>query len=62
MYRRPSNDIRATEKSIQAKRPPEVPLDETRVELDADKIDWIVSDIRDEAHLNARRATQRKYE
>jgi hypothetical protein len=37
-----------------------VPLDETRVEFDEDKI--IVSDVRDEAHLNAHRATQRKYE
>ena len=39
-----------------------VPLDETRVEFDEDKIDRIVSDVRDEAHLNARRATQGKYE
>ncbi len=43
-----------------SKRPTEVPLDETRVEFDDDKI--IVSDVRDEAHLNARRATQGKYE
>ena len=35
------NDIRATEKSIQAKRPTEVPLDETGVEFDEDKIDRI---------------------
>jgi hypothetical protein len=33
-----------------------VPLDKTRVEFDEDKIDRIVSDVRDEAHLNARRA------
>jgi hypothetical protein len=37
-------------------------LNETRVEFDEDKIDLIVSDVRDEAHLNARRATQGKYE
>jgi hypothetical protein len=54
MYRRRSNDIRATEKSL--------PLDETRVEFDEDKIDRIVSDVRDEAHLNVRRAIQGKYE
>jgi tetrahydromethanopterin S-methyltransferase subunit F len=29
---------------------------------DEDKIDRIVSDVRDEAHLIARRATQGKYE
>ena len=40
----------------------EVPLDETGVEFDEDKIDRIVSDVRDEVHLNARRATQGKYE
>jgi hypothetical protein len=39
-----------------------MPLDETRVEFDQDKIDRIVSDIRDEVHLNACRATQGKYE
>ena len=39
-----------------------MPLNETRVEFDEDKIDRIVSDVRDEAHLNAHRATQRKYE
>jgi hypothetical protein len=39
-----------------------MPLDKTRVEFDEDKIDRIVSDVRDEAHLNARRATQGKYE
>jgi hypothetical protein len=37
-------------------------LDETRVELDQDKIDRVVNDIRDHAHPNARRATQGKYE
>jgi hypothetical protein len=37
-----------------------VPLDETGVEFDADKI--IVSDVRDEVHLNARHATRGKYE
>ena len=39
-----------------------VPLDETGVEFDEDKIDRLVSDVHDEAHLNARRATQHKYE
>jgi hypothetical protein len=39
-----------------------VPLDETRVEFDGDKIDQIVNDVRDHAHLNGRRATQGKYE
>jgi hypothetical protein len=43
-------------------RTTKVPLDETRVEFDEDKIDRIVNDVRDEAHLNARRATQAKYE
>ena len=51
--------IRATEKSVQANVPTEVPLDETGVEFDEDKIDRIVSDVRDEAHLNARRANSR---
>ena len=39
-----------------------VPLDETGVEFDEDKIDRIVSNVRDEAHLNTRRATRGKYE
>jgi tetrahydromethanopterin S-methyltransferase subunit F len=39
-----------------------VPLDETDIELDLDKIDRIVSDVRDEAHLKAGRATKGKYE
>jgi hypothetical protein len=39
-----------------------VPLDETGVEFDEDKIDRIMSDVRHKAHLNARRATQGKYE
>jgi tetrahydromethanopterin S-methyltransferase subunit F len=39
-----------------------VPLDETRVEFDGDKVDQIVNDVRDHAHLNGRRATQGKYE
>ena len=40
----------------------EAPLDETRVEFDEDKIDQTVNDVRDHAHLNARRQTQDKYE
>ena len=39
-----SHDIGATEKSHPSKRSTEVPLDETGVEFDADKI--IVSDVR----------------
>ena len=62
MYRRRSNDNSSNRKIRPGKVPPEVPLDETRVEFDEDKIDRIVSDVRDEAHLNARRATQGKYE
>jgi hypothetical protein len=38
-----------------SKRPTELPLDETGGEFDEDKIDRIVSDVRDETHLNARR-------
>jgi hypothetical protein len=38
------------------------PLDETRVEFDEDKIGRTVNDVRDDAHLNPRRATQGKYE
>jgi len=37
-------------------------LKHTGVEFDEGKIDRLVSDVRDEAHLNARRATQCKYE
>ena len=40
----------------------EAPLDETRVEFDDDKFDEALSDARDEAHLDTRRATQSKYE
>jgi hypothetical protein len=35
----------------------EVPLDKTRIEFNEEKIDRIVSDVRDEAPLNAHRAT-----
>jgi hypothetical protein len=62
MYRRRSNDNSSNRKIRPAKGPTEVPLNETRVEFDEDKIDRIVSDVRDEAHLNARRATQVKYQ
>ncbi len=61
MYRRRSNNIRAT-KIRPPKLPTEVPLDETGIEFNEDKIDRIVSDVRDEVHLNARRATRVKYE
>jgi hypothetical protein len=44
-----------------AKRTTKVPLDETDVEFDDDQIDEALSDVRDEAHLNGRRATQGKY-
>jgi hypothetical protein len=62
MYRRRSNDNSSNRKIRPSKRPTEMPLDETGVEFDEDKIDRMVSDVRDEAHLNARRATQGKYE
>ncbi len=55
-----SHAIGATEKSIQANVQLREPLDETRVEFDEDQI--IVSDVCDEVHLNARRATRGKYE
>ncbi len=45
-----------------AKRTTKEPLDETDVEFDDDQIDEALSDARDEAHLDARRATQGKYE
>jgi len=47
--------------ATRARRTTKVPLDETEVEFDDDKIDEALSDVRDEAHLNARRATQGKY-
>ena len=48
--------------AARARRTTKVPLDETDVEFDDDQIDEALSDVRDEAHLNARRATQGKYE
>ena len=57
-----SHDIGATEKSVRANSHLTAPFDETRVEFGEDKINRIVSDVRGEAHLNARRATQGKYE
>jgi hypothetical protein len=54
--------FRATEKSVRPKVSTEVPLDETGVEFDENKIDRIVNDVRDEVHVNARGATQGKYE
>jgi hypothetical protein len=39
-----------------------VPLDETDVEFDDDQIDEALSDARDEAYLDAGRATQGKCE
>src|SRR6266480_2024025 len=47
--------------ATRAKRTTKVPLDETDVEFDDDQIDEALSDVRDEAHLNAGRATQGKY-
>ena len=44
------------------KRTTKVPLDETDVEFDDDQIDEGLSNARDEAHVDARRATQDKYE
>ena len=46
----------------QTSGPTEVPLDETHVKFDEDKINRIVSDVRGETHLNARRARRGKYE
>jgi len=46
--------VRAEPRSDTAK----APLDETRVELDKDKIVRIINDLRDRAQLNARRTTQ----
>jgi ethanolamine ammonia-lyase large subunit len=59
---RRSTDNRPTEKSVTTKARLRYFLDETGVEFDEDKIDRIVSDVHDEAHLNARRATRGKYE
>ena len=61
MYRRRSNDNSSNRKIRPGKGPTEMPLDETGVEFDEDKINRIVSDVRDEVHLNAGRATQGKY-
>ena len=41
MYRRPSNDNSSNRKIRPGKLPPEMPLDETGVEFDEDKIDRI---------------------
>ena len=48
--------------ATRAKRTTKVPLDETAVEFDDDQIDEALSDVHDEAHLDARRVTQDKYE
>jgi hypothetical protein len=48
--------------ATRTKRTTKVPLDETDVEFDDDQIDEALSNARDEAHLDARRATQGKYE
>jgi hypothetical protein len=50
------------QKNLSGQRPTKVPLDETGIEFNEDKIDRIVSDVRDEVHLNAHRATRGKYE
>jgi hypothetical protein len=62
MYRHRSNDNSSNRKIRPGKGPTEVSLDETRVKFDEDKIDRIASDVRDEAHLNARRAARGKHE
>jgi hypothetical protein len=56
-----ANALVDTLAATRAKRTTKVPLDETDVEFDDDQIDEALSDVRDEAHLNARRATQGKY-
>ena len=48
--------------ATRARRTTKVPLDETDVEFDDDQIDEALSDARDEAHRDARRAAQGKYE
>jgi hypothetical protein len=62
MYKRRGSDNPSNQKIRTGKDPAEVPLAETGVEFDDDKIDRIMSDVRDKAHLNARRATQGKHE
>jgi hypothetical protein len=42
---------------MEGERSTKVPLDETRVEFDEDKIGRTLNDVRDEVYLNARRAT-----
>ena len=54
--------IRATEKSVWENVQLRCLQTKTGVEFDEGKIDRLVSDVDNEAHLNARRATQRKYE
>ena len=56
------NDRRMTARSRAQLTSEKTPLDETRVEFNDDKIDEALTDARDEAHLDARRATQGKYE
>jgi len=58
VIRKSPEPLRATS----AKRTAKVPLDETGVEFDDDQIAEALSDARDEAHRDARRATQGKYE
>ena len=48
--------------ATRAKRTTKVPVDQTDVKFDDDRIDEALSGARDEAHLDARRATQGKYE
>jgi hypothetical protein len=50
MYRRRSSDNPSNQKIRTGKDPAEVPLAETGVEFDDDKIDRIMSDVRDKAH------------
>jgi hypothetical protein len=42
---------------MEGERSTKVPLNETRVEFDEDEIGRTLNDVRDEAHLNARRPT-----
>ncbi len=57
-----ANALVDTLAATRAKRTTKVPLDETAVEFDDDQIDEALSNARDEAHLDARRATQGEYE
>lgn len=56
--KQPDPDMRARVRS----KNPRVPVDQTRLAFDEDdRIDGMLSDVRDEAQRDSRRATQDKY-